>query len=63
MEREIQTDILDAHGGADPKPINLTFRGLRTFQTNLKEARIVYCDLEKDESYNLLVKISSLLIT
>lgn len=62
LDREIQTDILDATGGSDPKPIHLTFRGLRTFQNNLKEARIVYCDLEKDENYNLLVKISSLLI-
>jgi hypothetical protein len=25
VDREIQTDILDAVGGADPKPINLTF--------------------------------------
>ena len=63
VDREIQTDILEAVNGADPRPINLTFQGLRTFQNDLRQARIVYCDLKKDEGYELLTRISSLLIT
>ena len=63
VDREIQTDILEAVGGEDPKPINLTFEGLKTFQKDLRQARIVYCDVKKDDGYQLLSQVSSLLIT
>ena len=62
LDREIQTDILDATGGSDPTPINLTFKGLRSFQKDPKQCRVIFCDLVRDKSYDLLVKISNLLI-
>ena len=63
LERDIQEDILGAVGGEDPKPVKLTFKGLKSMQdNNLKKTRVIYIDIVKDENYNVLQKIADTII-
>lgn len=57
----IQEKILGGEKGMDPTPINVDFRGVKTFG-NPQQARILYNDVHHNNSFDLLVKISDYLI-
>lgn len=66
--RNLQSTITEEYLGASqegstaglPKPLYLTFKGLQTFQyLNPTSARVLYCDIKKDENYEVLRKITS----
>ena len=57
-------NLLGAVGGADPRPIELTFKGLKSMQDrNPQKTRVMYLDIIQDENYELLQKIANLIIT
>ena len=63
MERTILEDFLGAKNGEDPEPIQLSFKGVRTFQMkNPQQARIVYIDVVKNDHFVRMQKITSHLI-
>ena len=55
-------DLLEAVGGEDPKPINLTFKGIKSMQQDLSNSRILYVDLLKNEGFDLFEKMASMII-
>ena len=65
LQSDIQDDILEAKGGDDPVPVNLTLQGLQAGFRNddPEECRIMHANIKEDESYNRLVRITSLIIT
>ena len=65
LQTDIQDDILGAAGGDDPQPVILTLDGLQAGFRNddPEECRIMHAKIKDDESYNYLVRITSLIIT
>ena len=64
IERDIHIDLLDAVGGEDPKPVNLTFKGFKSMQkNNPAKTRIGFLDIVKDEHFATLERIISLIIS
>lgn len=63
MQKEIQTVILGTDEGGDPQPVLLEFDGIRTFSKDLRQTRIMYAGLKKNEGYRLLTEISDLIIS
>lgn len=56
-------NILGAVGGADPKPIELTFQGFKTMQNHQPtKARVMYIDVVQDEHHTVLEKIADMII-
>ncbi len=45
------------------KPIYISFKGIKTFSEDPSKARIVYFDLKRDEGYETLVNVTSLIIS
>ena len=46
LERDIQMTLLGAVGGEDPKPVELTFKGLKTMQNNnVQKSRVLFIDV------------------
>ena len=55
--------LLGAVGGEDPKPVELTFKGLKTMQTNnVQKSRVLFIDVVQDEHYATLEKIGDMII-
>ena len=62
LMRQLQPTIIEEYLG-EGKPLYLTFRGLQTFQyLNPTQAKVVYCDIKKDENFDVLKKITSKLL-
>ena len=63
LDREIM-NLLGGTEGQDPRPIELTFKGLKTMQDkNPKKSKVLYLDIVKDENYELLQRIADIIIT
>lgn len=63
LQRNILEEILGATGGQDPKPVELTFQGLKTMQNNNPaKSRVLYIDIKQDEHYRTLERIADMII-
>merc|ERR1712080_373108 len=59
LESEIQMNVLGAHLGLEPTPVNLQFKGLNSHQ---KKTKVIYCDLERNEGFKFLQRIAHCII-
>lgn len=56
-------NVLGAIGGADPRPVELTFKGLKTMQVGQpQKSRVMYIDAVQNSHYELLEKITDTII-
>ena len=67
LQDGIQRDLLGATDSAGPKPLNLTMKGIHggfgeATEEMLKSVGIMHCDIEKDENFEILAKISHSII-
>ena len=56
-------NLLGAIGGQDPRPVELTFKGLQTMQTATPDkTRVMYVDIVQNSHYEMLEKIADEII-
>jgi hypothetical protein len=64
LEHTVLEDFLNAKNGEDPEPIQISFKGVKTFKDvrNPQKAKIIFIDVVKDDHFFRMQQITSYLI-